>query len=87
MIWKTAILFLLLFSFVICLTADFQSAGDGNDQVGFPFTFYTYLGGKRFIEPPTRYVWKLAYLLMDVLLFLGLSGSLSYLITKWKSKS
>ena len=33
----------------------FQGPSDGNNLLGFPWTFYKYLGGKRNPEPTTRH--------------------------------
>lgn len=56
---------------VLAATASFNSIVDGNDAVGFPFTFYEYLGGKRFPEPTTRYNFNFFACAIDLILLFG----------------
>ena len=48
----------------------FSSASDGNNEIGFPFTFYEYLGGKRFPEPDTRHHFIILAFLVDIVISL-----------------
>ncbi|WP_316786932.1 hypothetical protein [Pedobacter frigiditerrae] len=57
-----------IFISVLLITSEFSASADGNNLIGFPFTFYAYLGGKRFPEPETRHSFNLIALLLDILI-------------------
>jgi len=72
---------------ILGVTASFNSAADGNTVIGFPFTFYTYLGGKRFPEPTTRYHFNFFACAIDGILLFGIPfGSLLFCQRKLKAK-
>ena len=50
------------------ITGVFSSFSDGNNTLGFPFTFYQYLGGKRFPEPESRHRFNALLLVADLLI-------------------
>ena len=62
------ILFFSIFILTTLFTLSFNSASDGNDEIGFPFRFYEYLGGRRFPEPSSRYLITYKNLIADILL-------------------
>lgn len=78
---------IILFLVSSIATCSYNSPSDGNDTIGFPFTFYEYLGGKRDPEPQNRTVFNFSALLSDVLLLIVLSASLEYLASKRKRPS
>jgi len=66
----------LIFGILTISTAQNDSMSDGNDTMGFPFTYYIYHGGKMDVYPPDlteTYYWKL---LLDILFaaFLAVLG-------------
>ncbi len=63
------ILSLAVFTLTTLFTVKMESSFDGNDAMGFPFIFYTYLGGKRSVEPTERTFFDYHNLLIDLLLF------------------
>lgn len=69
---RLVIISFLFFFVAQMLTLDLSSASDGNDKIGFPFTFYEYLGGKRFPEPNTRHHFLALSFLTDVLIALSI---------------
>lgn len=78
------VLISFLFLLVIqILTLDFLSASDGNNKIGFPFTFYEYLGGKRFPEPNTRHHFFALALLTDVLITFSIPFCILFF---WKTR-
>jgi hypothetical protein len=77
-------LFIILFSVISLGTAKFESAWCGNNTIGFPFTFYKYLGGDFLIEPVTRTYFTVGNLLLDILFALLLSGLIDFVIFKNK---
>jgi hypothetical protein len=54
------ILTIIIFAALNISTATFETATDGNDTYGFPLTFLTRLGGKRFPNP--AYGTEISYL-------------------------
>ncbi|MDR2270017.1 MAG: hypothetical protein LBF27_03835 [Sphingobacterium sp.] len=78
----TWITFLILTGVITVLFSKFQSPSDGNDILGFPFPFYTYLGGRRFPEPSSRTDFNGIYLLLDLMLYFGIANLLTYSIKK-----
>ncbi len=65
-VFKVFILLLSVFFIITVLSEKAESMNDGNDTYGFPFTFYTYLGGKRIPEPPSREIYNYMNLLIDI---------------------
>lgn len=63
---RILIILLILFSLTTVVTSAFQGQSDGNDLLGFPWTFYKYLGGKRNPEPATRHIINIFALIADL---------------------
>ena len=74
----------LVFGVLTFSTAKYESASDGTDTMGFPFTYYTYFVGKCDPCPPSPteiYYWKL---LLDILFaaFLAVLGRVIFFKVK-----
>jgi len=80
----TWIIFFILTVTITLLFSKCGSPSDGNDTLGFPFPFYTYLGGKRYPEPPDRTYFNGIYLLLNLIIYFGIACLLNYLIKKNK---
>ncbi|PUV25849.1 MULTISPECIES: hypothetical protein [Sphingobacterium] len=78
----TWIIFFILTVTITLLFSKCESPSDGNDVLGFPFPFYTYLGGKRYPEPPDRTYFNGIYLLLNLVVYFGIACLLSYSIKK-----
>ncbi len=65
---KIVLLSACILILVLCITASFDSAADGNTVIGFPFVFYKYLAGKRFPEPATRYSFNFFSCVIDIII-------------------
>ena len=64
------------------ITGVFSSFSDGNNTIGFPFTFYQYLGGKRFPEPESRHLFNAFLLVADLLIVSVVSVSVGFVFQK-----
>jgi len=73
-----------IFLGVILLGSSFTSASDGNDVIGFPFTFYQYLGGKKFPEPVSRHSFNAVIFLADLLISFGIPFSILFYLNRKK---
>ncbi|MDF2516287.1 MAG: hypothetical protein K0R59_1583 [Sphingobacterium sp.] len=82
----TWLIFFILTVIITILFSRFDSPSDGNDAIGFPFPFYTYLGGKRYPEPPDRTYFNGIYLLLNLIIYFGISYALTYSIKKFRNK-
>ena len=65
---RTIVVFILLFMVLSIVTIQIGSPSDGNDLIGFPFRFYTYLGGKRIPEPLSRYIISYPKMILDMVI-------------------
>ncbi|POY34632.1 hypothetical protein C3K47_19280 [Solitalea longa] len=84
---RLLIILIVLFLLTILALSTFNSPSDGNDSFGFPFTFYTYLGGKRSPEPLTRHDLNISMLVLDILILATVSFILENLLFRSKNKS
>lgn len=66
------------------ITGVFSSFSDGNNTLGFPFTFYQYLGGKRFPEPESRHHFNASLLVVDLLIVSVVSVSVGFIFKKMR---
>ena len=66
------------------ITGVFSSFSDGNNTIGFPFTFYQYLGGKRFPEPESRHHFNALLLVADLLIVSVVSVSVGFIFKKMR---
>lgn len=82
----TWIIFLILTVTITLLFSKCESPSDGNDALGFPFPFYTYSGGRRNPEPPSRTYFNSIYLLLNLIIYFGIAYLLTYSIKKQKIK-
>jgi|GEM_PF-240076 len=82
----TWLIFFILTVIITILFSRFDSPSDGNDAIGFPFPFYTYLGGKRYPEPPDRTYFNGIYLLLNLIIYFGISYALTYSIKSLEVK-
>jgi len=57
---------------------------DGNNSIGFPFSFYNYSGGKRFPEPESRHNFIVLALITDVVIISGITFAITYLTRRRK---
>ena len=80
----TWFVFLILTVTITLLFSRCESPSDGNDTFGFPFPFYTYLGGKRYSETPIRTYFNSIYLLLNLIIYFGIAYLLTYSIKKNK---
>ena len=64
------------------ITGVFSSFSDGNNSLGFPFTFYQYIGGKRFPEPESRHRFNALLLVADLLIVSVVSVSVGFVFQK-----
>lgn len=80
---RLVIISFLFFLIAQILTLDLSSASDGNDKIGFPFTFYEYLGGKRFSEPDTRHQFLALSFVADVLIAFSIPFCILFF---WKTR-
>jgi hypothetical protein len=67
---------------IFLLSFGFNSASDGNNSMGFPFSFYEYSGGKRYPEPETRHNFIVLAFITDVLIVAGTTFAITYLIQR-----
>lgn len=58
-----------LFVLLTKLTITTDSIIDGDDQIGFPFKFYTYIGGKLLDESTPRTSINYWFLFLDILIY------------------
>jgi len=69
----------IIFIILTIVTSSLKSPSDGNDLFGFPLTFYTYLGGKKIIEPESRIIMNYYNLLVDIGFVIVLSLGMDYI--------
>ncbi len=79
---RILIIFLILFLIITLVTSNFNRSSCGNDTVGFPFTFYTYYGGKMSVEPASREQFNFAFLFFDISIVLIVSILVNSLFLK-----
>lgn len=72
----TVLIFLLSFSF--------NSASDGNNLMGFPFSFYKYSGGKRYFASDSRHHFIVLAFITDGIIVAGTTFAITYLIQRRK---
>ncbi len=82
----TWLLFFILTVILTMLFSGFESRADGNDAIGFPFPFYRYLGGRHYPEPTDRTYFIGIYLLLNLIVYFGISYALTYAIKKFRNK-
>ncbi|OOG19986.1 hypothetical protein BWD42_08920 [Sphingobacterium sp. CZ-UAM] len=80
----TWLIFFILTVIITILFSKFDSPSDGNDTIGFPF--YRYLGGRHSPEPTDRTYFNGIYLLLNLIIYFGISYALTCSINKIKSK-
>ncbi len=85
MYWRIALIFITTFVLFTAMTGTWKSASDGNDVIGFPFEFYTYLGGKRLIPTEDRTLFNYGNFTIDAILFFVSSILIDKLIKKNKN--
>ena len=84
---RLVLIFIFFFAWILLLyaTATLESAGDGWDMVGFPFTFYKYTAAKGPLAANEREMFSVPLLAADLLLMI-LCGVCVFLVYKkrWK---
>ncbi len=82
---QTWLIFSIITMTITLIFAKCDSPADGNDELGFPFPFYQYIGGKLSVEPENRSSFNFIYLLFNLLIYFVFAYFFAHLIKRSKN--